>query len=223
MNERATFDPVQFERLSTGSVPGYTALQDMVAVAAAAVSPPSAKVLDLGCGTGAGIVSIARAMPGVRLVGCDPMEPMIATARARCEEAGVKAQLVTGALPSVLSEAPFDVVVCTLVLHFVPPDDRAALLRGIRAALRPGGALVITALERPDTPDAERVWSLIRKHYAATKGVTPAELAARAAQTQGKVHPLASGELADGLRAAGFTAVTPLVRLLAVHTALAAA
>lgn len=69
----------------------------------------------------------------------------------------------------------------------------------------------------------QRAWTQIRRHYAATQGVTPAELAAREAQTRGKVHPFATGELADTLDAAGFTASAPLFRLLAVHTRLARA
>lgn len=36
MSERAAFDPAQYERLSQGSVPGYAALQDIVAIAVAA-------------------------------------------------------------------------------------------------------------------------------------------------------------------------------------------
>lgn len=38
---------------------------------------------------------------------------------------------------------PFDLGVCFLVLMFVPPKDRAALLAKLRASLLPGGALIV--------------------------------------------------------------------------------
>lgn len=224
MNGRAAaFDPAQYERLSTGTVPGYAALQELVAVTAAALAPADAKVLDLGCGTGAGLLALARAMPEARLMGCDPAPPMVAAARARLDEAGVNARLTSGPLSAAAPEGPFDLIVCTLVLHFVPPSERSELLADLRGALRPGGALVISVLERSDAPEVQRAWNQIRRHYAAKRGVTPAELEAREAQTRGKVHPFGPGELADTLDAAGFTASTPLFRSLAVHTRLARA
>lgn len=216
--ERAPFDPQQYDRLSAGSVPGYAPLQELVALAAAAIAPASSTVLDLGCGTGAGVLALARVLPDARLIACDPAAPMVATARARCDAAGVTARFVVGGLPAVPDDAPFDVVVCTLVLHFVPPDERVAFLSAIRARLRPGGALVITVLGRSIDPDVQAVWTQIRRHYATLQGITPAELASREAETRGKVHPLSPEELHAALTGAGFTAATQLYQLLAVQS-----
>lgn len=152
--ETAPFDPQQYDRLS-GSVPGYAALQELVALAAAATAPSShPAVLDLGCGTGAGLLALALALArsDPRLTACDPSPPMVATARSRCAAAGVTVELVVGDLSAVAPDARFDVIVCTLVFHFVPPDERSALLSAIRARLRPGGSLVISALGRSRIP-----------------------------------------------------------------------
>ena len=211
------FDPARYERLSTGTVPGYAALQELVALAVAAESPPSAKVLDLGCGTGAGVVALARALPEAELVACDPLASMVTAARARCDEARVGARWVVGGLEEVEAAGPFDAVVCTLVLHFVPPRERAAFLTKVRERLVPGGVLVITTLERADAPEIDGAWRRIRRHHAISMGVAPDELAAREAETRGKVHPLTSAELRDELLAAGFAAVMPTFQLLAVH------
>lgn len=217
--ERAPFDPQQYERLSTGTVPGYAALQELVALAAAAQVPSSRPaVLDLGCGTGAGLVLLALALPDAQLVACDPVPSMVATARARCEARGVKAQFVVGGLTDVAQDSPFDVIVCTLVLHFVPVDERVPLLSAIRARLRPGGSLVISALGRAMEPGVQTVWTKLRRYHATSNGIAPAELAARDAETQGKVFPIAPDELSMALHAAGFTSVAPLYQLLAVHS-----
>lgn len=221
--DRAPFDPQQYDRLSTGSVPGYAPLQELVALTAAAVAPPSSTVLDLGCGTGSGVLALARALPDARLIACDPAAPMVATARARCDTAGVTARLVVGGLPAVPEDIPLDAVVCTLVLHFVPPGERVAFLSAIRARLRPGGALVITVLGRSIEPGVQSVWAQIRRHYAISQGLTPAELAAREAETRATVHPLSPEELHAALADAGFTAATQLYQVLAVQTWLARA
>lgn len=219
--ERAPFDPEQYERLSVGSVPGYATLQDLVALAAAAIVPTATTVLDLGCGTGAGLIALARALPNARLVGCDPAPPMLVAARARCEAAGVTAELVAGELAAVAAGARFDVIVCTLVLQFVPPDARVAMLSAIRGRLRPAGALVISVLGRSADPGVQAVWTQVRRHHATSQGIAPAELAAREEQTRGKVQPLTAEELRSALAGAGFAATTPLYQLLAVQTWLA--
>lgn len=220
--EPATFDPQQYERLAVGTVPGYAALQELVALAAAATAPsPHPAVLDLGCGTGTGLLALARALPDARLTGCDPSPPMVATACTRCAAAGVKVELVVGTLSTLAHDAQYDVVVCTLVLHFVPPDERGALLSAIRARLRPGGRLVISALGPAMDPTVQAEWMQLRRHYAIAQGITLAELTARGAETHGKVFPIPPDELAAILRTAGFTSITPLCQLLAVHSWLA--
>ena len=218
----APFDPQQYERLSTGSVPGYAALQELVALAAAATGPASSSlVLDLGCGTGHGTLALARALPDVQLIACDPAAAMVAAARSRCEAAGVKAHFVAGGLGAVPGDARFDVVVCTLVLHFIPAAERVAFLASIRERLRPGGALVLSVLGRSMDPAVQAVWTQIRLHHATSRGITPAELAARDAETRGKVHPLSPEDVHAALDSAGFPNAVPLYQLVAVHSWLA--
>lgn len=218
----APFDPQQYERLSSGSVPGYAALQDLVALAAAAIGPAApGSVLDLGCGTGEGTVALAHTLPDVQLIACDPAAAMIAAARSRCEAAGVKAHFVVGGLGAVPDDARFDVVVCTLVLHFIPPEERVPFLTSIRERLRPGGALILSVLGRARDPAVQGVWSQIRLHHAKSRGIAPAELAAREAETRGKVHPLSPEEVRAVLDSAGFTNAVPLYQLVAVHSWLA--
>jgi len=218
----ASFDPQQYERLSSGSVPGYAALQDLVALAAAATGPgSSSRVLDLGCGTGAGSLALARTLPEVQLIACDPAAAMVAAGRSRCETAGVKAHFVVGGLSAVPDDARFDVVVCTLVLHFIPVEERVAFLTSIRERLRPGGALILSVLGRSKDPAVQAVWTQIRRHHATSQGITPTELAAREAETRGKVQPLSSEEVHAALDSAGFTNAVPLYQLVAVHSWLA--
>lgn len=218
----APFDPQQYERLSSGTVPGYEELQDLVALAATAAAPASSSsVLDLGCGTGAGTAALARRLPDAQLIACDPSAAMVAAARARCEATGVRAHFVAGGLAAVPDDARFDVVVCTLVLHFIPPDERVMFLSSIRERMRPGGALILSALGRSTDPAVQAVWTQIRRHHATSRGITSGELAAREAETKGKVHPLLPEEVHAALDSAGFSDAVPLYQLLAIHSWLA--
>lgn len=89
--------------------------------------PPGRRWLDVGCGTGALCAAIVdRCEPSsvVGMVGIEPSEGFLATAR---ENLGGRAVLAQGSATSIpLADAAVDVVVSGLVLNFVP-DPRAAL------------------------------------------------------------------------------------------------
>ena len=207
-----SFDPVQFDRLATLSVPGYSALQDLVALAASHSLPQDARILDVGCGTGSGLPPLAKVCPKATLVACDPVPAMLEAARERCANASVQVQFVHGSIDAVSDEKPFDVIVSTLVLHFVPGPLRAIWLRALRARLRPEGKLILTTLVNDEQANA--VWADLRKQYVLQQGLPLAELARR--QAQSTMVPVVESELREHLTAAGFAAPVALYQLLAV-------
>ncbi len=90
------------------------------------------RILDLGCGDGVPTAAIAAA--GAAVLGVDSSAAMVEAARAR----GVAARLVSAeALPF---DNEFDAVYSNAALHWM--RDQAAVLRGVAAALRPGGRFV---------------------------------------------------------------------------------
>jgi len=93
---------------------------------------PGERVLDLGCGDGALTAQLAAS--GAAVVGVDGSPEMIELARARGLDARVAdAQDLTFA-------GEFDAVFTNAVLHWI--RDLSAVLRGVHAALRPGGRFV---------------------------------------------------------------------------------
>jgi len=103
---------------------------------------PGLRVLDLGCGTGAGTLLAKRMQPGVEIVGLDPDAKALARARSKAERAGLAIEFVQGfgdALP--FADARFDRVISSFMFHHLESDQKPAVLREIRRVLRPGGNL----------------------------------------------------------------------------------
>ena len=113
---------------------------------------PFARALDVGCGEG----RFARmlAAEGIDVVGVDPVEALVARARARHPGGDYRVGRAE-ALP--VPDAAFDLVVSYLTLIDVP-DLRAAVAEMTRA-LAPGGALLIANLTSFCTayPERERL------------------------------------------------------------------
>ena len=94
--------------------------------------------LDVGCGTGALTATILAKADPAEIVGVDPSEGFLTTARARIDDA--RATFRTGDAQSLpVPDGHFDAVVSGLVLNFVPEPHRA-LAEFVRVA-RPGGVV----------------------------------------------------------------------------------
>lgn len=104
-------------------------------------------VLDIGCGTGRHAIELARR--GYRVTGIDLSPSQIERARAKAEAAGVAADFRVGdarALP-FRGEFGLAVMLCEGGFALMETDGmNFEILRGAARALRPGGKLVMSAL-----------------------------------------------------------------------------
>lgn len=115
------------------------------------------RALDIGCGPGDVVIRLARAVPGLHVTAIDGSGPMIALARDAVSAAGLRdrVRLVQGYLPGVsLEGTAFDAVLSKDLLHHLP--DPAVLWKEITRLARPGGAVYVMDLMRPETPEAAR-------------------------------------------------------------------
>jgi SAM-dependent methyltransferase len=110
-------------------------------------------VLELGVGTGRIAVPIVRA--GVRVVGVDSSEGMLAVAREQAQLAGVELDLRLGDLRDPPVEEQFALVVIPFrtLLHMQTDPDRRAALAAVHARLRGGGRFVFDVF----TPGADDI------------------------------------------------------------------
>ncbi|MDP9395668.1 MAG: methyltransferase domain-containing protein [Actinomycetota bacterium] len=103
---------------------------------------PGVRILDVGCGAGWSSIALARAYPAARVTGRDIDAPTVELARGNVETAGI-ADRVTLELgdASVLPPEAYNIAFAFECVHDMPRP--VEVLRAVRAALRPGGLLVV--------------------------------------------------------------------------------
>ena len=130
---------------------------------------PGWSCLDLGCGGGQVTLHMARAAaPGGRAVGVDRDPEALALARAAAAEAGLAAEFVQGDASSPPAGPPADLAYARLLLsHLVDP---MAVVRAMRDAVRPGGAVAVEDLETGTVhaEPANPAFADLRRIYSAT-------------------------------------------------------
>ena len=114
-------------------------------------------LLDLGCGPADIPIRFARALPGLTITGVDGSEAMIALGRQAVKDAkqDVRVRLLCARLPGLnLQPQSFNALVSNSLLHHLPTPAvfwQEALRLG-----RPGAALMVMDLHRPDSEDRAR-------------------------------------------------------------------
>src|SRR3954452_6179651 len=110
-------------------------------------------VLDLACGTGTLAIEIKKQNPKAKVSALDGDRPILARARAKAKEAGVKIAFERGLSNELPYDArSFDVVLTTLFFHHLTDEAKADTSEEIRRVLRLGGRVLIADWGRPQDP-----------------------------------------------------------------------
>src|SRR5438874_5973929 len=103
---------------------------------------PGERVLEVGCGTGAATVPLAEAVGDTgEVVGIDISEPMLAGARERISQSGLRNIMLLQADAQIhaLEPSRFDLIASRFGVMFFA--DPVAAFRNLLGAMRPGGRL----------------------------------------------------------------------------------
>ncbi len=109
---------------------------------------PGARILDVACGHGRHSILLSKL--GYDVTGYDLSKVFLDRARTEAEAQGANVRWIQGDMRELPFHSEFDVAinVFTAFGYFEEPKDDTKTLRGIRAALRPGGRFLLETLHR---------------------------------------------------------------------------
>jgi SAM-dependent methyltransferase len=115
-----------------------------------------ARVLDVGCGGGWGVVQIAERFPRTTCVGIDLEPYSVELARRLIAERGLadRCQARVQSADRLGEDGTYDVVTSFLVVHEIAPAAKAPAFAAVARALKPGGYFLIFDEAYPETDEA---------------------------------------------------------------------
>jgi len=159
-----------FDDMLQRSVPFYAEIQRMITELAGDFASSGTRVYDLGCSTGATLLSLAGRLPaGVRLIGIDASPAMLDEARDKLAQATRRPPCELQC-QDINQGAPIEqasVVIMNLTLQFIRPLNRQRLIRDIAAGLQDGGCLILVEKVLSQNSLINR---LFMEHHYAFKG-----------------------------------------------------
>jgi tRNA (cmo5U34)-methyltransferase len=176
IRERFDRDVDRFSSLETGQAATIDAplVLDLIAKAAAAITPGARDVLDVGCGAGNYTLKLLGQLPNLNATLNDLSQPMLERARERVtpQTNGSVRTIQTDVRAIDLGEEQFDIILAAAVLHHLREDSEWLSVFGkFYRSLRPGGSIWISDLVEHSLP---AVQALMRDRYgdylAALKG-----------------------------------------------------
>ena len=140
------------------------------------------RVLEIGCGDGLNLVTMAEGLPGLRALGIDRAARPLERGRRYAEALKLNVEFAAVDLLEVGDLGVFDYVVAHGVYAWVPEPVREALLAVTARALAPQGIAFISYNALPGGHMRRAMRDLLRFHARASED--PAERVARAREIQ---------------------------------------
>jgi cyclopropane fatty-acyl-phospholipid synthase-like methyltransferase len=112
------------------------------------------RLLDLGCGSGWAVVQVAERFPAIRCTGVDVEPHSVDAARRLIAEKALTDRCEARIGSAELAETgAYDVATSFLVIHEIPPEQKAAVFEDVGRALKPGGSFLIFDEAYPENDD----------------------------------------------------------------------
>lgn len=192
------------------SVPGYTTIIPMIEVITEQYAQAGSNCYDLGCSLGASTLAMRHGIPfaDCTLTGVDNSDAMI----ERCQH---YIALDDNPLPVQLRcedilETPLanaSVTTLNFTLQFVPPGERARLLKRIAEATRPGGVLVLSEKIRFESPQEQAIQTRLHHEFKRANGYSDLEISQKRSAIEQVLIPESLDDHRQRLLEAGFDRV----------------
>lgn len=175
---RARFDKdvERFSNLETGQTATVDAAlaMNLVAEAAARVTPKARRLLDVGCGAGNYTLKTLQYLPGLEVTLIDLSRPMLDRACERLQASTAKAvRPIQGDIRQIeLAPEAFDIILAAAVLHHLREErEWVAVFQKLYRALAPGGSFwVFDMVESDIQPVQELQWRRYGEYLTQLQG-----------------------------------------------------
>lgn len=189
------------------SVPGYSTVIAMTGLLAGKHAQPGTNIYDLGCSLGASMLSASHHLQdhSIKLIGVDNSAPMIENCRNHIADnfPSQPFELVEADITDIEIENA-SVVIMNYTLQFVPVEKRDALMKKIRAALRPGGALILSEKIELAEPAMNELMIDLYHDFKRAQGYSDLEVAQKRQALENVLIPDTRERHIERLRASGF-------------------
>jgi S-adenosylmethionine-diacylgycerolhomoserine-N-methlytransferase len=108
------------------------------------------RILEIGCGTGANLSTLAKTFPEALITGIDISDSMLNKSRRQLEKYGARIELLNSNYNRPLGRGGYDLVLFSYTLTMINPGWQAALNAAI-ADLVPGGCMAVVDFHRGGT------------------------------------------------------------------------
>ena len=214
IRERFDNDVERFSNLETGQSATIDAplCMDLVAEAAAAVTPGARSLLDIGCGAGNYTLKLLGTFAGADATLIDLSQPMLDRAEQRvgAATAGRVTTQQADIRDADLGDEQFDVAVAAAVLHHLrSAEEWSAVCAKVFAALKPGGSLWIVDLVSHGNPAVQSaMWRRYGDYLIGLKDEAYRDHVFEYVEQEDSPVPVMA--IVDHLRASGFVGVEVL-------------
>lgn len=203
------------------SVPGYPTIVENIGVIAAQFAQPHTHLYDLGCSLGAVTQALRRHVTAdnCQVIAVDNSTAMV----ERCREylhgqdsmfqELLPVEVIEGDILA-LEFQPSSVVALNFTLQFIAPEQRPALLRRIRQALVPGGALILSEKLRFADEDEQQLLTDLHVAFKRANGYSELEIAQKRSAIENVMKPDSLETHRQRLLDAGFSKVVPWFQCL---------
>lgn len=130
-------------------------------------SHPPGSAIDLGCGTGTNVISMATY--GWDVTGIDISRMAILLARRKIKSTGVQAKLVRGdVVRAQVPDTSFDLALDIGCFHSLPPVQRPDYVQSVFSMLKPGSDYLLYTFISPE--EGEGDWPRLQEVEALFQG-----------------------------------------------------
>ncbi len=195
-----------FPDMISRSVPGYAAIINMIELLTSMHAQAGTQLYDLGCSLGAASIAMARGLThsDCRIIAVDNAPAMLEKAREhsrKLDAPGIDFHLAD--IRDVALENA-SVVVLNFTLQFLPREERARLLQGIREGLSPGGILILSEKISGETPRADAALVAMHHAFKRQQGYSDLEISQKRSALERVLQPETLDAHMQRLRDVGF-------------------